>query len=234
MKILVIIPAYNEEDSIERVIDNLVENYKEYDYVIINDGSQDRTQEICEKRNYNYIHLPLNLGIGGGVQAGYLYASEKDYDIVVQMDGDGQHNPAYIEALIKPIVDKGSDFTIGSRFIEKRGFQTSFMRRLGIKILQLVIKLCCGYNVSDATSGFRAVSKNLIKFFCENYAHDYPEPEAIVSAILNGFKVKEVPVEMNERDGGESSINGFVSAHYMLKVSLALLFYRMGTKRIKV
>lgn len=231
MKVLVIIPAYNEEKSIEKVVENLKNNYPQYDYLIVNDGSTDRTEEICREKNYNFVTLPVNLGIGGGVQTGYMYAVKNDYDIAIQTDGDGQHNPEYIEKLIEPIVKGEADMTIGSRFIEKEGFQTSFMRRMGINIIKGVIKMCCGVTIKDNTSGFRASSKELTKYFSENYAQDYPEPEAIVTSVLNGYTVKEVPVVMNEREEGVSSINAAKSVYYMIKVSLALMIHRLGYQK---
>lgn len=231
MKVLVIIPAYNEEKSIEKVVENLKNNYPQYDYLIVNDGSTDRTEEICREKNYNFVTLPINLGIGGGVQTGYMYAVKNNYDIAIQIDGDGQHNPEYIEKLIEPIVKGEADMTIGSRFIEKEGFQTSFMRRMGINIIKGVIKICCGVTIKDNTSGFRASSKELTKYFSENYAQDYPEPEAIVTSVLNGFTVKEVPVVMNEREEGVSSINAAKSVYYMIKVSLALMIHRLGYQK---
>lgn len=231
MKVLIIIPAYNEEKSIEKVVENLINNYPQYDYLIVNDGSTDRTEEICREKNYNFVTLPVNLGIGGGVQTGYIYAVKNDYDIAIQTDGDGQHNPEYIEKLIEPIVKGEADMTIGSRFIEKEGFQTSFMRRMGINIIKGVIKMCCGVTIKDNTSGFRASSKELTKYFSENYAQDYPEPEAIVTSVLNGYTVKEVPVVMNEREEGVSSINAAKSVYYMIKVSLALMIHRLGYQK---
>jgi glycosyltransferase involved in cell wall biosynthesis len=233
MKVLIIIPAYNEEDNIEKLVDDLTENYPQYDYLIVNDCSTDSTEQIIKARGYNYISLPVNLGIGGAVQSGYLYAAENGYDIAIQIDGDGQHDPAYIEKLIEPIVNGEADMTIGSRFIEKEGFQTSFMRRLGIGIIRFVIRLTCGAKVSDTTSGFRATSKELTSFFAKNYAQDYPEPEAIVAATVNGYRVKDVAVKMREREGGVSSINAIRSLYYMIKVSLALIFVRIGAKKKK-
>lgn len=231
MNVLVIIPAYNEAESIEKVVNNLIENYPQYDYIVVNDCSKDETENICEKNNYEYVSLPINLGIGGGVQCGYLYAYKNDYDIAVQMDGDGQHNPQFIENIINPIIEDKSDMVIGSRFIEKEGFQTSLMRKFGINIIKFIIKRTCGCKINDTTSGFRAVNKELIKFFSMEYAQDYPEPEAIVSAVLNGYRVNEIPVIMNERAGGTSSINAKRSVYYMIKVSLALIIYRLSIKK---
>ncbi len=230
-KVLIIIPAYNEAENIERVVDDLTENYPEYDYLVVNDCSKDSTEEILKRRGYNYISLPTNLGIGGAVQSGYIYAEANGYDIAVQTDGDGQHDPAYIKDLIAPIEAGEADMTIGSRFIEKHGFQTSFMRRIGIGFIRFVIKLCCGTRATDTTSGFRATNKELTAYFAKEYAQDYPEPEAIVAASLNGFCVKDVPVEMREREGGVSSINALRSVYYMIKVSLALIILRFGTRR---
>lgn len=233
MKILIIIPAYNEAENIERVIETLKKEFPEAEYLVVNDCSADQTAEICREHHFTYLDLPINLGIGGGVQAGYLYAVKNHYDIAVQMDGDGQHDPAYLPALLQPIVDGEADIVIGSRFIEKKGFQTTGLRRFGIRFLKAVIRVCCGFVCTDATSGFRAASYRASEFFSNNYAQDFPEPEAIVSAVLNRLRVREVPVIMNERQGGVSSINGIRSAYYMIKVSLSLIICRLiyGRKR---
>ncbi|HHV10261.1 MAG TPA: glycosyltransferase family 2 protein [Clostridiales bacterium] len=230
MKTLIIIPAYNEEKNIENVVNSIMK-YPKYDYIIVNDCSKDKTVDICKKNNYNYISLPSNLGIGGGVQAGYLFAVERGYDITVQFDGDGQHNAEYIEKMINTLQNEQFDMVIGSRFIEKNGFQSSGMRRLGINLIRFVIKGCCNKDITDATSGFRACSKRMTEFFSTNYAQDYPEPEAIVSAVLSGYNVKEIPVVMNERSGGISSINLTRSIYYMIKVSLSLMIYRLSIRK---
>ena len=223
MKVLIIIPAYNEQECIKGVVDNLIQNYPQYDYVVINDGSKDDTLKILEENNYSYINLPGNLGIGGAMQTGYLYAYENGYDIAVQLDGDGQHNPAYIKDIIAPIVSGEADMVIGSRYITGEGFQSTGLRRLGIKIISTTIRLLCGKKVLDVTSGFRASNRKMVRFFSENYAEDYPEPEAIIATIKQGGQIKEVPVLMNERQGGVSSIGGFKAVNYMVKVELALL-----------
>ena len=228
MKILVIIPAYNEEKNIINVVHNIKEHCPNVDYVIINDCSKDNTKKVIEENGFNYIYLPVNMGIGGGVQTGYKYAVDNDYDIAIQIDGDGQHDPKYINKLIQPIIDGEANMTIGSRFIEKEGFQTSFMRRVGINFLKVLIRICCGVVITDATSGFRASDKELTKRFSEVYAQDYPEPEAIIDSVVNGFKVKEVPVIMHERQEGESSINAVKSVYYMIKVSLAIILSRVS------
>lgn len=229
LKVLVIIPAYNEADNIEKVV-KLVQKKDDVDYIVINDCSEDSTVEILENIEANYINLPVNLGIGGGVQTGYLYAKAMNYDIAIQMDGDGQHDPKYIENLIEPIKKGEADFVIGSRFIDKEGFQSSKMRRLGIVFLSKWIQLCCGVKVKDVTSGFRAVNRELICYFSKEYAQDYPEPEAIVAAAVEGKRIVEVPVIMREREGGVSSIRSLKSLYYMIKVSIAIVLQRFGRR----
>lgn len=231
MRTLVIIPAYNEAENIVNTVNTLTSICPFVDYVIINDCSKDNTAQICKEHGFNFISLPINLGIGGGMQTGYKYAVENDYDIAIQFDGDGQHNAEYIKDLIKPIEAGEVDLVIGSRFINKEGFQTSFMRRLGINVLCGVLRLCGKVKISDATSGFRAASRPVIEFFSNYYAQDYPEPESIIAASVSGFKVKEVPVIMNERTAGVSSISSFKSVYYMIKVTLAILIYKLVGKR---
>lgn len=233
MKILVIIPAYNEAENIKKVVDDLIENYPQYDYLVINDCSTDKTEDICYINTYNYLSLPINLGIGGGVQAGYKFALAHGYDIAVQHDGDGQHDPAYIDKVVQPILNRKSDIVIGSRFIEKEGFQSSHARRAGIKFLSGLIRLFCGAKVMDVTSGFRAVNKEYIQFYADEYPSDYPEPEAIVTAKLNGARIQEVPVVMRERENGTSSINLKRSIYYMVKVSIAIIVCRLTRHKVK-
>ncbi len=230
MKTLIIIPAYNESENIERVVANIKQECPEYDYLIINDCSTDSTPQICKENNFNHINLCCNLGIGGGVQSGYLYAYRNGYDYAVQIDGDGQHDPKYIAQMIDVLEKENADMAIGSRFITKEGFQSSGMRRFGINFLSTLIRMACGAKVKDVTSGFRVVNRKYIEFFSKDYADDYPEPEAIVAVTLRGGKVVEAPVVMREREGGVSSISPFKSIYYMIKVSLAILLYRITYK----
>ncbi len=223
MKVLAIIPAYNESKNIESVVKNLKQSIPEIDYLIINDCSKDNTIEVCEKNNYNFISLPINLGIGGVIQTGYKYALKYGYDIAIQHDGDGQHDPAYIGKTIQPILEGKADIVIGSRFLEKKGFQSSTTRRAGIAFLSKLIQLCCRAKIKDVTSGFRAVNHKYIQFYVSDYPSDYPEPEAIVSASLNGARIQEIPVVMHERQNGVSSINLRKSIYYMIKVSIAII-----------
>lgn len=234
MKTLIIIPAYNEALNIESVIDSISEAGCAYDYLVVNDSSTDGTEDVLNQNSFNYVSLPVNLGIGGAVQTGYKYARDNGYDVAIQMDGDGQHNPEYYKEAVDIIEQGEADIVIGSRFIEKEGFQTSFMRRFGIKLLSIMIKIVCGETVRDVTSGYRIVNRKFIEYFAEEYAQDYPEPEAIVAAKLNGAVIKEIPVIMNEREEGESSISPLKSVIYMIKVTLAIIFYRFTVKRARL
>ena len=228
MKTLIIIPTYNEEQNIQTVVDNLIQHYSQYDYCVINDCSTDHTLDICKSKGYHYISLCTNLGIGGGVQTGYLYAVENNYDVTVQIDGDGQHDPSYIAQMIEVMQTENADMVIGSRFLEKKGFQTSASRRMGIRIINSLIYLCCCIKITDSTSGLRVCSKRITKFFADYYAQDYPEPEAIVTAALHGYKVIEYSVAMKKRIGGSSSINLKRSIYYMFKVTFAILLQKLS------
>lgn len=226
-KLLIIIPAYNEQENIIKTIQDIKTHIPGTDYIVINDCSKDNTREILRQENAPYIDLPVNLGIGGGVQTGYRYALEYGYDIAVQFDGDGQHDAAYIKALIVPIESGQADVTIGSRFVKNEGFQSSVMRRLGIRFLSGLIYLLCGVKVKDVTSGMRAVNRVMIEKFAWDYAQDYPEPEAILSSGRAHARILEVPVQMRERQGGKSSINTVRSMYYMIKVSIALVLCKV-------
>lgn len=227
-KVLLIIPAYNEEESLRSLIEEIKAVCPEVDYLVVNDCSSDDTERLLEELGANYITLPCNMGIGGAVQSGYRYAAQNGYDIAIQIDGDGQHDVRFVKDMVKLIEDKQADVVIGSRFIDKEGFQSSQARRIGIRILSVLIRLMCGAKVKDVTSGFRAVNRRFIELFAENYPDDYPEPEVIVTAKLYGAKIKEVPVVMRERTTGKSSINLKRSIYYMIKVSLAIIICRIS------
>ena len=232
VKKLIIIPAYNESASIENTIKSIEEEAPEFDYIVINDCSTDNTREILEKNHINYVDLPVNLGIGGAVQTGYRYAEKYGYDLAVQVDGDGQHDPAFLKMMAEYMENNQADMVIGSRFIEKEGFQSTLSRRIGIMYFTGLIKLCTGKKITDPTSGLRMVGKNIIKLFVNNYPKDYPEPETAVTVLRRGFTIKEIPVLMKARQGGVSSINFKKSIYYMIKVSLAIIMETMrGGKR---
>lgn len=221
LKVLVIIPAYNESANIIQTVKAVCECG--YDYVVVNDGSTDDTLELCLSHGLNVIDLPQNLGIGGAVQAGHKYAIKHGYDIDVQVDGDGQHDPKYIGLLVNRIEDSNCDLVIGSRFKEKTdGFQSTFMRRVGILWFTFFLKCLTGNTITDPTSGFRASGLRAIKLYSQHYPIDYPEPESIAYALSKGLIVDEVSVKMKERQGGVSSISGFSSVYYMVKVTLSI------------
>lgn len=227
MKKLVIIPAYNESESIEKTVNEIKEKAKGFDYVVINDCSTDNTKEICEKNGFNIINLPINLGIGGAVQTGYRYGYNEGYDIAVQVDGDGQHDPEFLVKMAKYLETENVDMVIGSRFIEKQGFQSSKTRQIGIKYFTFLIKMMTGKTITDPTSGLRMVNRDVMKIFAYDYPKDYPEPESVVAILRKGEKVEEIPVIMRARNGGVSSISLKKSVYYMIKVTVAILIEKI-------
>ncbi|MFB1434734.1 glycosyltransferase family 2 protein [Streptococcus pyogenes] len=231
MKKLIIIPAYNESSNIVNTIRTIESDAPDFDYIIIDDCSTDNTLAICQKQGFNVISLPINLGIGGAVQTGFRYAQRCGYEVAVQVDGDGQHNPCYLEKMVEVLVQSSVNMVIGSRFITKEGFQSSFARRIGIKYFTWLIALLTGKKITDATSGLRLIDRSLIERFANHYPDDYPEPETVVDVLVSHFKVKETPVVMNERQGGVSSISLTKSVYYMIKVTLAILVVRLKGNR---
>ena len=227
MKKLVIIPAYNESESIEKTVNEIKTKAKGFDYVVINDCSTDNTKEICENNGFNIINLPINLGIGGAVQTGYRYGYNEGYDIAVQVDGDGQHNPEFLVKMADYLEQESADMVIGSRFIEKEGFQSSGTRRIGIKYFTILIKLLTGKTITDPTSGLRMVNRDVMKIFAYDYPKDYPEPESVVAILRKKKKVEEIPVIMRARNGGVSSISIKKSVYYMIKVTVAILIEKI-------
>lgn len=241
-KILLIIPAYNEEENILKVCNEIEEynknNEQKLDYVVINDCSTDNTLKVLRDNKLNHINLIHNLGIGGAVQTGYKYAYKNGYDIAVQFDGDGQHDVNYVQKICNPIINHKANMVIGSRYLNKKEseFQSTFMRRFGSNIISVFIKVLCGKKITDPTSGFRASDKDVIKEFAHNYPTEYPEPESEVSLLVNGFTILELPVSMKARVGGVSSIRLGKTVDYMIKVVLAIFidsisFRKRGGKR---
>ncbi len=227
MKKLVIIPAYNEGGSILRAVEDIKTHAPGFDYIVINDCSTDDTLEVCRKHGLNYVNLSVNLGIGGAVQTGYLYGCQYGYDLAVQFDGDGQHDGAYLERMAEELLRTGSDMVIGSRFIEKEGFQSSGLRRVGIRYFSALIRLLTGKRVTDPTSGMRMVNRDVMELYARSYPKDYPEPESVTAILRMGKKVTEIPVVMKKREEGTSSIGGVKSVYYMIKVTLAVLMERL-------
>ena len=233
MKILLILPAYNEQENILQTVNKIKEYSNELDYIVINDGSTDNTEQILAQNNINHIKLVNNLGIGGAVQTGYKYAYENNYDIAIQFDGDGQHDVTFVPKICQPLINGQADMCIGTRYLDKSSseFQSTFMRRLGANIISVFIKLMTRTKITDPTSGFRAANNKVIEEFAQNYPTDYPEPESTVSLLVNGYKVKEEPVSMNERNGGVSSIRLWKTIDYMVKVVLSIIIDSISFRR---
>lgn len=226
-KTLIIIPAYNEEKSIKSVVEDIYDKTENCDVIVINDGSKDNTLIEAQKTRATVIDLPSNLGIGGAVQTGYLYAQKHNYDIAIQVDADRQHNPEYINEMIEIIKSGQAQMVIGSRFVKKTSYKQTFFRMFGIKITSGIIKLLTGKRIYDTTSGFRAINKEIIEEFAKNYPYDYPEPCTNMEMILKGKVIQEIPVEMNRRETGVSSISPLKSVNYMFKVILCLFLMRI-------
>ncbi len=228
MKILIMIPAYNEELNIERVVNNLTDNFPQYDYVVINDGSKDDTAKICRQNGFHLIDLPINLGLSGAVQAGMRYAWQNGYDAAIQIDGDGQHRPEYIEQLAKELEKGEAQIVIGSRFVTEK--KPRSLRMLGSNVISGLIRLSTGFRLNDPTSGMRLFNRDVVKEFALNINYG-PEPDTISYLIKRGVKVKEVQVKMDERIAGESYLNLSKSMKYMILMSFSILFIQGFRKR---
>lgn len=228
MKILIMIPAYNEELNIERVVNNLIENYPQYDYVVINDGSKDDTAKICREKGFHLIDLPINLGLSGAVQAGMRYAWQNGYDAAIQIDGDGQHRPEFIGKLAEELDKDNAQIVIGSRFVTQK--KPHSLRMLGSNVISAFIKLSTGFRLNDPTSGMRMFNRDIIKEFALNINYG-PEPDTISYLIKKGVRVKEVQVQMDERVAGESYLNITRSMKYMILMSFSILFIQGFRKR---
>lgn len=232
-KVLVIIPCYNEADNVLRLYADLIK-VKQTGFEIyplfVNDYSNDDTRLKLEGAGLNYLDNPINLGIGGTVQLGFLFSENHNFDFAVQMDGDGQHPPEFLFGLIDPLVRNECDVTIGSRFIRGQGFKSTFLRRVGINFFYWLNKKLVGVSIKDSTSGYRAYNQKAIRELAKYYPDEYPEPEAVVYLVNKKFRIKEVPVEMQERLHGKSSIRSFSTIYYMFKVSLNTLFLHFKMK----
>lgn len=227
MKTLVIVPAYNEALNIEKTIEDITKNTN-YDYIVINDCSKDNTKEICERNNFNYLSLPINYGLTSGIQLGMKYAYQYGYDIAVQFDGDGQHEAKYIKDLVKEIEEKNCDVAIGSRFVTKK--KSKSMRMIGSRLISGAIRITTGKKIKDPTSGMRAFNKKVIELFVKN-ASLTPEPDTLVYLLKKKMKIKEVQVEMKEREFGESYLNPIKSIQYMINMFLSIIFIRAITRK---
>jgi glycosyltransferase involved in cell wall biosynthesis len=223
VRVAVILPAFNEARNLPAVLEELREAAPGYDLCVVDDGSTDRTAEVASSLGATVLRCPVNLGIGGAVQTGYLWARERGHDVAVQFDADGQHDPRELAALVAPVRDGQAELVVGSRFLQAKGYRSTWLRRLGIRYLGAFLRLRCGAGVTDPTSGFRAVGRAGIALFAASYPSDYPEPESIALAVRNGLRVAEVAVRMRQRGHGRSSIDALGTLRYLIKVSLALL-----------
>ena len=234
LKVAIIIPCYNEEENILALYNEINSTSFPSNYTIkpifINDCSTDGTKQLLKDNNIEHLNLSVNLGIGGAVQSGFKYALRNDFDIAVQMDGDGQHPPAELEKLLFPIINSEADVVIGSRYITNIGFQSSFLRRIGINYFKWLNKFLVGAVIHDSTSGYRAVNKKTLELISEYYPDEYPEPESIIMFVLGHLKIKEVSVSMRERQWGKSSIRNYKTIYYMFKVTLGTIFLYIRLK----
>lgn len=232
MKILIIIPAYNEEGSISSVIADIRQHVPDADILVVNDGSRDRTEQLAEASGARVLTLPYNVGIGGGMQTGYIYAQRMEYDIAIQMDADGQHPAKELPKLIAKV--GAYDLVIGSRYAETTSYRSSRMRRLGMLFFSGLVTLVTGQRFTDTTSGFRAAGRKAIDLYARYYPIDYPEVESIVYLKRSGCRIAEVSTEMHQRKAGHSSITPWKSVYYMVKVTLAVLMSAMRYSRSAV
>jgi glycosyltransferase involved in cell wall biosynthesis len=231
MKLLVIVPAYNEEASIPGVLRDLREHGPSAEVLVVNDGSRDATSRLARSLGVKVLDLPFNLGIGGAVQAGYLYALQNGHDAAVQFDGDGQHCACEIQKLLGPLQTGKADLVVGSRFLAPGKYKAPVFRRIGIGIFSIVLSRLLGIEITDSTSGFRAANRRAIEFFARTYPDDYPEVETLVLLHKIHMRLEEVPVAMRERTGGKSSITPIRSAYYMTKVLMAIFIDMMKKVR---
>lgn len=220
---LIVIPAYNEEESLPYVIDSIRAHAPWADIAVVNDGSRDATPSVARSKGVILLNLPYNLGIGGAVQTGYKLAARMGYQVAVQVDGDGQHPASEIEKLVVALLDTDANMVIGSRHVGKSDYNTPFLRLVGIRILSTIVSLLANQRVTDTTSGFRAIDRGALCFLARMYPRDYPEPEAIILLRRQGYRIAEVPVSMRQRMGGVSSISQLKGVYYMIKVLLATI-----------
>jgi glycosyltransferase involved in cell wall biosynthesis len=233
MRRIAIVPALNEEAAIAQVIDEIRAYDPALEIVVIDDGSPDRTAQAARAAGAHVLRLPFNLGIGGAVQTGFRYAYENGFELAVRVDGDGQHDPAQLAAVVDPVVRGEADIVVGSRYLGPagEGYRSTVPRRVGIRILARIVSLLAGQRITDPTSGFQALNRKAITLFAADYPHDYPEVEALVLLLRHRLRLREVPIAMRPRAGGRSSIRTLSSAYYMVKVLLALF---VGTFRRNV
>lgn len=227
LRTIAVVPAYNEQDTVARVVNEIRQCIPAIDVVVVDDGSSDGTYRVAKATHAYVLRHPFNMGIGSTVQTGFKFAFRRGYDAAVQIDGDGQHDPKYISRMLDIVSSGEADIVSGSRFLECEGFQSSFMRRMGIKFFEFIYRMLVGIRVTDCTSGLRLFGGDALGFVANDYPEDYPEPESIIMLHKAGFRFFEIPVVMRERQGGKTSIRGIKPFHYMMKVTLALLMNKL-------
>ncbi len=232
LKVLIVIPAYNEDQIIRGLLLDIKHRCPDFSILVVNDGSRDRTKQETESAGIRVVTHPFNLGIGGAVQTGYKIAFQENYDVVVQIDGDAQHDPAYLMNVLEPVLSDKLDLCVGSRFLHSEShFKSTFARRIGIRFFAWLLSQMTHIELTDPTSGFRATGKKLIPYFAEYYPIDFPEPEAIKIAKRLSARIGEVPVNMRKRSGGISSIRYLSTLYYMIKVTFAILIDTLKEKK---
>ncbi|MDP3997117.1 MAG: glycosyltransferase family 2 protein [bacterium] len=222
-KICIIVPAYNEEGFLAEVVGDIRKYCPEAQIVVVNDASSDSTKLVAWSQRVPVLDLPTNLGIGGAMQTGFLYAVRNGFDVAMQVDADGQHDPRFIPVLLEALGERGADMVIGSRFLERVGYRASFMRLFGIRFFAWLIGMMTNRRVYDATSGYRAYNKEALNFVAKYYPSDFPEPESIVIMLRNGFKIKEVPVVMKHRQAGTSSVRPLKGTYFVVSNAVAII-----------
>ena len=222
LRSIAIVPAFNEEGALGAVLEEIAAAEPELEIVVVDDGSTDGTARVAAAAGVAVVTLPFNVGIGGAVQTGYQYALEHGFELAIQVDGDGQHDPREIDHVVAPILEGRADLVVGTRFVTGGGYRGTRLRRVGIRLFAGVVSLLVRQRVSDTTSGFRAVNRKALRLFADQYPHDYPEVESIVLLSRHGLRMLEVPVQMRVRETGNSSITALRAAYYMIKVLLAL------------
>lgn len=233
-RVLVIIPAYNEEKTIGRVIDEIQETVPGVDIVVVNDGSSDNTAKIVREKGTVVLSHSINLGPGAATQTGYEYALEYPYDFVIQLDADGQHEPRYIHDLLSVLESDSADMVIGSRFLGTQGYRPSWIRRVGMKILAVIVSLIIGQKITDSSSGFRALRKEVVEFFATvNYPSDYQDADVLILTHFAGFRIKEVPVVMQENLSGSSLLSGSKFVYYGFKMLLSIIVTLLRKKPVR-
>lgn len=227
VKLLIVIPAYNEEKNIERVVEELTARFGQFDYLIVNDGSKDGTAQLCRERGYHMVDLPVNLGLAGAFQTGLKYAWQHGYDYAIQFDGDGQHRPEYIQPMLDKIRE-GYDIVIASRFLDEK--KPHSMRMLGSNLIQMALKMTTGADIYDPTSGMRMFNRKMIREFATGLNYG-PEPDTLSYLIKNGAKVAEVQVKMEERLAGASYLTPVNATKYMIRMLISILLIQNFRRR---